>query len=192
MGTSNASLSHPAYPWAVMMVRMGARACVVSQITGLAQLDARTIWKQIMGESSPSGQQPNDMLWYTRTPQRRSHAALLVRFYDKACATLPDYAAFAHAYYHYARMTASPATSNSWVSRDEPAFRRSEQDYVIPFGRGFFLCQSYTDDTFAGGRRKCELIIRRCRKCQGQYMSHDSEAAQVCPNCGKDHLAGDG
>lgn len=186
MGITTTTLAH-VYPWAIMMVRLGARACVVSQITGLSQLDARTIWREVMGDSSPSGQQPNDLMWYVKTPQRRSHAALLVRLYDHASRTLPEYAAYAHAFYHYARVTASPSQSDSWRSSGDPAFRASERDYVIPFSRGYFLCQSYTDDTLMGGRRKCELVIRRCRKCQGQYMAHAGEASQVCPNCLKEH-----
>lgn len=179
--------SQHVYPWARLMVQMCARACVISQITGLSQLDTRNLWREIAGDSSPSGQQPNDLMWYLKTPQRRSHAAMLVRLYGHARRSLPEYAAYAHAYYHYARITASPAQSYLWAATGDPAFRTNERDYVLPFSRGHFLTQSYTDDKLMSGRRKCELEIRRCRKCQGQYMAHVSEGGVICPVCSKEH-----
>lgn len=176
------------YPWARMMVKLCARACVITQLTGLSQLDTRNLWREIAGDSSPSGQQPNDLNWYTKTPQRRAHAALLVRLYGQAARGMPEYAAYPHAFYHYARMTASPAESFLWLDSGDPAFRTSEKDYIIPFSRGYFLVQSYTEERFASGRRKCELEIRRCRKCQGQYMAHINEGGVICPVCAKETI----
>lgn len=174
------------YPWAGLMVRMRARACVISQITGLSSTDTRNLWRDIAGSSSPSGQQPNDLMWYLRTPQNRSHAALLVRMYNTSARVLPAYAAYAHAFYHYGRISASPEQRLSWMRSGDPAFRESERDYVIPFSRGYFLAMSYTDEKLHNGRRKCELEVRRCRKCQGQYMAHVSEAGHICPVCTRD------
>jgi hypothetical protein len=174
------------YPWARLMLRMYARACVISQLTGLSALDTRNLWRDVIGGSSPSGQQPNDLAWYLKTPQRRSHAALLLVLYDQSKQKLPGYAAYAHAFYHYARMTASPSESHMWLESGDPAFRGSERDYVIPFSRGHFLVHMFTNELMMSGARKCELIIQQCGKCGGLYLKHQNEAGRYCPTCTKE------
>lgn len=166
--------------WAEMMVGMGGRACIVAQLTSLSDSEVRGIWQRKVGRSSPSGQQPNDPYWYLKSPIRRYHSALLVVLYSQ-CKHMPSHAAFANAFYHYARVTAGPVEREKW--EHDPAFRASEKDYVIPFSRGHFLTSIYSDDTTDDGRRLCELQIRRCKKCQSLFMSHMLEAGHVCPNC---------
>ena len=171
--------------YSTLMVKMRARACVISQLTGLPPLAVRDLWQRTAGKSSPSGQQPNDLAWYTKTPIRRYHSALIVQFYSRALKTLPPYAALTHAYYHYARLTAPQKHKSTWVEYGDPAFRATEQDYEVSFARANYLCQIYTDDELSTGRRKCHLMIKRCRKCGGIYMSHENEAHSYCPLCDK-------
>lgn len=173
-------------PWAHQMVRMGARACVVSQLTELPAPTIRKLWISIHGVSSPSGQQPNDVLWYLRNATRRYHSALIVLLWDRARSTLPDYAAMTHAYYHYARLTASRDHQSGWVPipGEDPAYRPSERDYEVPFSRAHYLCQIYTDARLTTGRRMCSLVMRRCTKCKAVYMAADTEGgAHHCPLC---------
>jgi hypothetical protein len=167
--------------WAEMMVGMGGRACIVAQLTSLSDSEVRGIWQRKMGRSSPSGQQPNDPLWYLKSPLRRYHSALLVVLYSQCSKQMPAYAAFANAFYHYARVTAGPVDREKWEL--DPAFRASEKDYVIPFSRGHFLTSIYSDDSTVDGSRLCELQIKRCKKCQALFMSHMCEAGHCCPNC---------
>lgn len=169
------------YPWARMMARMQARASIISQITGLSVTDGRRIWHEELGRSSPSGQQPHDSNWFLKTAKRRYHAAWIILAANEASKTMPEYAAFAHAYYHYARVTAGSIPRSIW--EQDPAYRGGEKDYEIPFSRAHYLCQIYTDDTFADGRRKCELQISRCKKCGGIYLSHVNEISKKCPLC---------
>lgn len=166
------------FAYAMLMIRMRARACAISQLTGLKSLEVRTLWREKMGESSPSGQQPNDIAWYVKTPQRRAHAALLYRLYAQCSPHFPRYAAYAHAYYHYARMTAPLAEYRTWSESGDPAFRSNERDYVIPFSRGLFLCQILREDG-----KPSDLTIKRCRRCQGLYTALSTEAGNVCPTC---------
>lgn len=168
------------YEWAEMMVAMGGRSCVVAQLTKLSDAEVRGIYQRVLGRSSPSGQQPTDLNWYLRSPIRRLHSALLVVLYAQ-CKHMPPYAAFANAYYHYARTTAASVERQKWTR--DPAFRTSEKDYVIPFSRGYFLVSMYSDETDAYGKRLCELQMRRCKKCGGLYMSHITEASTLCPVC---------
>lgn len=170
------------YSWARLMVKMRARACIVSKITGLSPADARRLWRDEFGNvSSPSGQNPNDDGWFLKTTARRMHGALILVLLAQARKTLPPYAAFAHAYYHYTRITAGTADRESWET--DPAFRRCEGDYEIPFGRAHFLSLIYTDDKLVGGARKCKLHAKRCKACEAIYLGHIEEIGRKCPIC---------
>lgn len=168
------------------MVRLQARACVITKLTGLPSPRVRDMWQEINGHSSPSGQQPNDLLWYLKTPTRRYHSALLVQLYVKSLASLPVYEALTHAYYHYARLTSTKLKPEVWMfgEQPDPAFRKSERDYEISFARAHYLCQIYNDEVMADGKtRKCSLRIKRCTCCTGLFMGHVDEAARYCPLC---------
>lgn len=164
------------------MVKMQARACVISRLTGISAAESRRIWHAENGRSSPSGQQPNDLRWFLKTAIRRSHSALILMLYNRAQADLPAYAAFAHAYYHYARIAAGESNQESWVD-DDPAFRSSEADYVIPFSRAHYLAVTYTDDTRLNGDRKCPLMLRKCKSCDATFLLDESETEKNCPAC---------
>ena len=167
--------------WAQFMARMQARACIISKITGISNADSRKIWKQVVGKGSPSGQQPADDNWFLKSPLRRTHSALILSLYAIAQKNMPQYAAFAHAYYHYARITAG-IYENKFMT-DDPAFRTNEDDYVIPFSRAYFLVLIYTDEEISPGVRKCNLQVRRCRSCSSLYLSHVEEFGHKCPQC---------
>ncbi|ABM59466.1 FlhC family transcriptional regulator [Verminephrobacter eiseniae] len=169
------------YETAKVMAKMQARACVISRITGLSIADTRKIWHDEMGRSSPSGQQPNDDQWFLKSPLRRMHGALILQLYARAQKAMPPHAAFTHAYYHYARLTAGLAPRSTW--QGDPAFRQSEDDYVIPFLRAHFLTLLYTDETLSDGQRKCNLQTRRCKSCGTLYLGHVEEVSSKCPIC---------
>lgn len=167
--------------WSLFMARMHARACIISRITGISNSDSRKIWKHVIGKGSSSGQMPTDDNWFLKTPVRRSHAALILALYSTTQKTMPKYAAFAHAYYHYARITAG--THINRHHDDDPAFRDSEDDYIIPFTRAYFLTQIYTDETMMCGTRKCKLVLCRCRCCSSLYLGHVEEIEKKCLQC---------
>ncbi len=170
-----------AVEWARLMAHLQARACIISRVTGMSAADSRRLWHNEIGRSSPSGQQPNDFDWFLKSGTRRIHAAMILQLYAIAEKSLPSYAALTHAYYHYARMTAGMADRESWTT--DPAFRRSEEDYVIPFSRAHFLSQIYTDDELENGKRKCPLQVRRCKSCGTLYLGHVEETSKKCPIC---------
>lgn len=169
--------------WAKLMAHLQARACVISRLTGMSASDSRKLWHAEIGRSSPSGQQPNDADWFLKSGIRRTHSAMILQLYAISEKVLPAYAGFTHAYYHYARMTAGLVERESWTT--DPAFRRSEDDYVIPFARAHFLAQIYTDDQLADGKRKCALQVRRCKACGTLYLGHIEESEKKCPACVK-------
>lgn len=171
--------------YAEKMVRMRARACAISRATGLPPSEVRALWRKITNQSSPSGQQPSDLAWYLRNTRTRTHSALIVQLYQLALKNLPSYAAITVAYYHYCHLSAPSADPMSWIASGDPAFRDSEESYAIPFSRAQYLCQIYTDDEMADGKRKCSLKIRRCKKCGCLYMSDMDEHRDHCTACKK-------
>lgn len=166
--------------WARLMVRLRARASIVSEIAGISDVDARKLWHQETGSKPPSGQQGNDEKWFLKG-QRRVHSALILQLHAISSKSLPKHASLAHAYYHYARITAGISDHGSWET--DPAFRRSEDDYVIPFSRAYFLVRTYTDDQYSSGKRKCDLQIRRCKSCGTLFLGHVQEVGHKCPSC---------
>jgi Flagellar transcriptional activator (FlhC) len=167
-------------PWARAMARMRARACTISDQLGLSNAEARRIWREENGQSSPSGLQPSHLNWYLKTPERRFQSAILVHLNYQALQMFEPPVAFIHAFYNFSRLTAG-----EWqhIGTSDPAYRASESDYTIPYSRGFNLIRNYQDSLYLDNTRKCELILRSCRLCKSKFMSHQEELAGKCPLC---------
>ncbi len=179
--TSKVKLIESVVPWARAMVLMRARACTIAEQLDMSKSDARRMWLEEHGKSSPSGLQPSDLSWYLKTPERRFQGAILLQIAHLSAQSLPLKVSFTHAYYHFARLTAGEYKMGS--QGDDPAFRPTERDYTIPYSRGFYLYQIYSDDKLNSGQRKCSLIIRSCRVCKSKYLSSVDEANSKCPSC---------
>ena len=160
------------------MIGMHSRACVIAHDTGLPPTLIRDKWHEHHGKRSPSGKQPDNLEWLLKNPTLQFQTALLVLLYLESAKKYLKPLAFAHAYYHFAQMTAG-----EWESRRSGAFRDSEDDYTIPYLRGYLIATRYTDSLYPDGRRICPLILKRCRSCQGIFMCTDSNSAKKCPIC---------
>jgi hypothetical protein len=165
------------YPWLRHMVRMHARACNISQATGVSTTLVRDLWRDVHARSSPSGQQPTDTAWFLKTAKRKMHSALLLLLYQKAVQTQPKKIAFASAYWHYASMTVTDSKSAMGP------YRASEADYVVPYSRGSFLAGIYTEKTDPQGRRFCPLHLKQCRTCQSIFLGESLKCEPKCPIC---------
>jgi hypothetical protein len=172
------------YPWGITLAKMMARACTISQITGLTESEARSLYKEARnGKSSPSGQQPVDIGWYTQTPERQYQSALLLLLYERARRGYPPGLALAHAYYHFSSMTAG-----EWHSAPRDGigpYRDSERDYAINFARGNYLVNVYNDQKDLHGARKSSLMLIKCRLCRAIFLSEATTAERRCPLCVK-------
>ena len=169
------------YPWGLALARMMARACTIAQITGTTEAEARALYKEAhFGRSSPSGQQPVDIGWYTKTPERRYQSALLLLLYERSYQKYPPGLALAHAYFHFASMTAG-----EWDAPYGTAFRDSEKDYVLNFARANYLVKIYDDQKDLHGARKSQLQLLRCRLCRSIYLAKAEETDHRCPLCVK-------
>lgn len=168
---------HHIFSLAKLMIRMNARACLIAQTLGISEPEARKWYRQIRGESSPSGQQPSDMRWYLKTSERRYSGAMLLSLYGICRQFMPAKWALVHAYKHYAVMTGG-------------IDRGSEKSQVLPFSRANYLVQMFQDHSRlnAGGainrhKTNVQLDIRRCRSCGTICLFDVNDANRVCPFC---------
>ncbi len=169
------------YPWGIALAKMKARACTISQITNCTESEARALYKEAnLGKSSPSGQQPVDISWYTNTPERRYQSALLLLMYERASKKYPPGLALAHAYFHFSCITAG-----EWEYPFGTAFRDNEKDYVLNFARANYLVKIYDDQKDLHGARKSQLHLMRCRLCSTIYLAQSDETDHRCPICTK-------
>lgn len=168
------------YPWGLALARMQARACTISQLIGSTESEARALYKEANGRSSPSGQQPVDILWYVQTPERRFQSALLLLLYERASQSYPPGLALAHAYFHFSSMTAA-----EWGDGFGTAFRDTERDYTLSFARANYLANIYTDQKDLHGARRSQLQLIRCRLCSSIFLAEAHETDHRCPLCVK-------
>lgn len=64
---------------AIRLTRLGARASLVTHLTGLEKTVANRLYRQLHGKPSPPGQMPFTDAWYLREDRRMLHATLAWR-----------------------------------------------------------------------------------------------------------------
>ena len=67
---------------AIQLVRMGARAALVCQLTGLTKTVVSRLYPLLTGMPSPAGQAPFTDTWYLRSNRRMLHANVVWRLYQ--------------------------------------------------------------------------------------------------------------
>ncbi len=68
---------------AIRLVQLGARAGLVSQLTGIDKTTANRLYRQVHGRPSPPGQTPFTDTWFLKSDQRMLHAAIVWRCHQR-------------------------------------------------------------------------------------------------------------
>ena len=68
---------------AVHLIRLGARAGLVTQLTGIGKATANRLHRELRARPSPPGQYPLTDAWYLRGHRRLLHANLVWRLYRR-------------------------------------------------------------------------------------------------------------
>jgi hypothetical protein len=158
---------------------MRARAGSIAKQVDIPIGEARRIYKQEMGNSSPSGQTPVSLDWYFKSPMRRYQSALLLQLYAITSKKLDPRVAYASAFYHFSRLMAA-----EWqVRTGDPALRDTEDDYSFPYERGQFLVSYYSDSVDHRGKHLCDLMLRRCKACSSVFLAKRVDIDSKCPIC---------
>ena len=69
------------------LIRLGARARLVSQLTGLEKTTVKRLYQQVCGQPSPAGQMPFSDAWYRDNDRRMLHATLVWRLHRRLART---------------------------------------------------------------------------------------------------------
>ena len=169
---------------AIRLTRLGARAGLVSQLTGLEKTVANRLYRQLHGRPSPPGQLPFSDAWYLRQDRRMAQATLvwqlsrrLARVEATPAQRLID------VYESYRWLEAKPlldimrvafvphlVAAQEWQA---PACGQCGIAYVVPRGSVGNTCWG------------CRLYLRhRCRQC-GEPMTvrPTGRHREVCTAC---------
>jgi hypothetical protein len=68
---------------AMQLIRLGARASLVSLLTGLARKTVKRMYREYQGRPSPAGQLPFSDAWLLENDQRHGHAMLIWHLYRR-------------------------------------------------------------------------------------------------------------
>ena len=152
---------------AVHLVRLGARAALVCQLTGLTKKAVSRMYPLITGMPSPPGQVPFTDTWYLRNNRRMLHANVVWHLYqhlERIGYSSASAGVLIHVYEAYMEIMEAPRLTltraffvprlvaiNAWY---EQSCGHCGMSYIGPLGSGGSTCPACT-----------EYFKRRCRSC---------------------------
>ena len=150
---------------AVQLVRLGARAALVCQLTGLTKKVVGRLYPGLTGRSSPSGQVPFTDTWYMRSNQRKLHANVVWHLYQNLGKNGHDTASeLISVYQAYQQIVGTPLLTltrvffvprliaiNAWY---EQTCDHCTMSYIGALGNDGSTCPACT-----------EYFKRRCQNC---------------------------
>lgn len=154
-----------------MLLVSGARACTAISATGLPDVQARKLYKQINNnKGSPPGQTPNSINWYIETTERVFLSALFLRMYALSLKRFGQASlSYAHAYYHF----------NLLAGQSDPDAINLNFDAE----RADFLRKAYRDTKDVHGGALSKLLLHACRICGTTYLGLTGDHGKTCPVC---------
>ena len=157
---------------AVHLIRLGARATLVCQLTGLGKKTVSALYPRLTGLPSPSGQVPFTDTWYVKSNLRMLHANVVWQLYQhfgSSDHTRPGLVI--HVYQTYLQITEEPILTltrayfvprlisiNAWY---EQSCTHCGMRYIGPPGNNLSICPSCV-----------EYFKHRCQSCGGIIENH--------------------
>ena len=139
---------------AVQLVRLGARAALVCQLTGLTKKMVGRLYPLLTGIPSPSGQVPFTDTWYRKSNQRLLQANVVWRLFQHLKQSGRSTASvLIHVYRTYRQITTTPDLSIT---------------------RAFFVPRLLTMNTWQQ---------RTCDTCSMLYIGPRGHSESICPAC---------
>ncbi len=166
------------------LVELGARAGLITRVTGLEKKTVNRLYRQLRGAPSPSGQAPFTDAWFLESELRMLHASIIWRLHKRLEGSGRGPARLLiDVYTSYLRLVADPLldlthaafvprllTMNVWEER------------ACGYCRGAYLAPIVENDNECPG---CRLYHRyRCRVCGGQIEAHaKGRRRRTCGRC---------
>jgi hypothetical protein len=183
---------------AVHLIRLGARATLVCQLTGLGRKTVSDLFLKLTGLPPPPGQLPFTDSWYLRSNLRKLHANVVWRLYQHFGAhDHSDPGLIIHVYQTYLHITQEPIltlsrayfvprliTINAWY---EHACSRCGLRYIGPPGNHPSTCPACVEyfrhrcQSCGGEIETCSLGRRktRCSRCHEERNKTRNRARQT-------------
>ena len=139
---------------AICLIRLGARASVAGQLTGLEKKTTKRLYQQLLGKPSPPGQLPYSDNWFLRNDRRQFHITLIW-----------------HLYHRFAPRTGSRA----WVLIDTfETYLQWVQEPLLDLHRTAHAIQLFTSGLW---------VARCCRVCDMVFPAPLDNNQHTCPCC---------
>ncbi|MGE8451200.1 MAG: FlhC family transcriptional regulator [Pseudomonadales bacterium] len=157
-----------------MLCNMGARAVTIRSATGIRLADARTLYKEMKGIASPSGQTPHSLEWYMERDARQLQASLLLNLYGLAIRQgYSAQQAFIAAYEVYFNVYGEPVGNG-----------RSQSERLIDPERAHYLVKRSGDFGKLSAPGVGEAIaVQACRSCGLEILAPAHDRSYLCPHC---------
>jgi flagellar transcriptional activator FlhC len=139
---------------ALHLVRLGARAGLVCQLTGLDKAPVNRLFWQMYGAPSPSGQLPFSDGWYRENDLRMLHATLVWRLHQQ--------------------LTRTGRSAARILIDVFESYRRIVPDPVLDFGRAVLVPRLVAMETWEE---------RSCRICEMSFLAPVDSNTTECPGC---------
>jgi CRISPR/Cas system CSM-associated protein Csm2 small subunit len=139
---------------ATRLIELGARANLISQLTGLPGASVRRLYRQMTGRASPSGQMAYNDTWYTQNNLRMLHTSLAWR--------------------HQRQFQAQMERPAGVLIATFEAYRCLVQLPLLDIGRVAFVPHLLATGTWRA---------YACQYCACAYIAPLTEMEHVCPGC---------
>jgi hypothetical protein len=139
---------------AMQLIRLGARASLVSLLTGLARKTVKRMYREYHGRPSPAGQLPFSDAWLLENDQRLGHAMLI---------------------WHLYRRMNRPARSPARLVIDVfEVYAQLARTPLLDLARTAFSIQLFAAWLWTE---------HQCGFCQLSFPSPTADQTTTCPNC---------
>ena len=138
----------------IHLIRLGARAGLVSQLTHLEKKTVRRLYRQLCGKPSPPGQMPFTDAWYRENDLRMLHATLVWHVHQRLAPM---------------RRGAARAVIDLFE-----AYSQLARKPLLDLTRAAFVPHLVSMGTWHE---------RRCEFCGKNYLAPVESDASVCPGC---------
>jgi hypothetical protein len=139
---------------AIQLIQLGARASLVSQLTGLTRSSVKSLYHQIHGTPSPPGQSPFTDAWYVQSEHRMLHANMVWKLDCRLGAIEPDDAARLIDVY------------TCYLQSVHSALLCIDRAYFVPH---LLLIDAWRQD--------------HCIQCHVQFIGPAGDPGKLCPAC---------
>lgn len=139
---------------AIHLMRLGARAVLASQVTGLDKTKTNRLYRQLYGVSSPPGQVPFMDSWHRRSDIRMLHTNIVWRLHQKLS-------------------RAERSKARTLIDLYEVYIQLVEKP-VLDITRAAFVQHLTSLETWHE---------RQCKSCETNYATPVESNSTVCPGC---------